>query len=173
MKIKKGFTLIELLVVIAIIGLLSSIVLASLKTARDKAADAAIQQTLAGLKNQAAVFLDTYGSYGDATGAAYDCESAIESGRMYGDDPAIQAQITSAFSAAGADIADGVCFTSVGSAPSWVVAVPRKSNPNTYWCVDSSGNSMCLSGNSCDEESTVFTLPTDGVTPGSCLNSEF
>ena len=43
---KKGFTLIELLVVIAIIGILSSVVLASLNASRTKAVDEAIKTQL-------------------------------------------------------------------------------------------------------------------------------
>jgi len=44
-----GFTLVELLVVIAIIGILSSVAVVNLNSARDKAKQAAIRETLASL----------------------------------------------------------------------------------------------------------------------------
>ena len=54
-KLQQGFTLIELLVVIAIIGILASVVLASLSTARDKGTDAAIQQSVSNIRSQAEI----------------------------------------------------------------------------------------------------------------------
>lgn len=52
----KGFTLIELLVVIAIIGILSSVILASLNSARGKGADAAVKSGMANMRAQAEMY---------------------------------------------------------------------------------------------------------------------
>jgi prepilin-type N-terminal cleavage/methylation domain-containing protein len=61
--VKRGFTLNELLVVVAIIGLLSSIVLASLQTAREKAKIAATAATVRDLKNEIALYISDTGIY--------------------------------------------------------------------------------------------------------------
>jgi len=70
MKKNKGFTLIELLVVIAIIGILASVVLASLSSARDKGKDAAVKSQLASMKAQAELYYSTNETYSGVCGAA-------------------------------------------------------------------------------------------------------
>jgi prepilin-type N-terminal cleavage/methylation domain-containing protein len=54
----RGFTLIELLVVIAIIGILASVVLASLNSARDKGTNAAYRSALNNMRAQAELWYD-------------------------------------------------------------------------------------------------------------------
>ena len=65
MRKNKGFTLIELLVVIAIIGILASVVLASLSSARNKGKDAAVRSQLANMRAQAEIYYSKDESYVD------------------------------------------------------------------------------------------------------------
>jgi len=57
MKFNRGFTLIELMVVVAIVGLLASIILASLNSARTKTKDNAVFSTARGVQAGAVLCL--------------------------------------------------------------------------------------------------------------------
>ncbi len=84
----RGFTLIELLVVIAIIGILSSVVLASLNTARRKSRDA---RRLSDIK-QAQLALEMYF---DSNGNKYP--ATADGAALPGNNTGLQALVTSKF----------------------------------------------------------------------------
>lgn len=77
-KAKVGFTLIELLVVIAIIGVLASIVLASLNSARQKSRDARRITDIKQIQLALELYYDaqTTPQYPDAVAPATGCDSA-------------------------------------------------------------------------------------------------
>jgi len=148
MKSNKGFTLIELLVVIAIIGILSSVVLASLNTARDKGADAAIKGNINGIRAQAELYYDSNGN-------KYNTSSSTECISTTGvfSDGNIKAAMSSAKNAYGGDT-PALCTSSITG---WVVNVPLKT-AGTY-CVDGRGNAT----------STTAISAIGDITDGSCL----
>jgi len=82
MSSKKGFTLIELLVVIAIIGILSSVELASLNSARQKSRDARRVSDIKQVQLALELYYDSCSSYPQtlATTASNGCPSGTTLG---------------------------------------------------------------------------------------------
>ena len=135
----RGFTLIELLVVIAIIGILSSVVLASLNSARNKGGDAAVKANLANIRAQAAIYYDTNNSYVTTAVDSTACTNTL--GGIF-NDTTFAAGVQAAKSAGGGT---ANCAATVGASGAWAVKVNLKSDSASYVCVDSAGVSATSS----------------------------
>ena len=138
---KKGFTLFELLVVIAIIGILSSVVLASLNTARDKGANAAAKANLNNARAQAELYYDTAKNYTTV------CDSGTSN---------ISALVEAAESSSGNT---AVC---VDLASAWAAEIPLKASEG-YYCADSSGNATTTAASSIAADTDVLCGPGTGL----------
>lgn len=138
-----GFTLIELLVTISIISLLSSVVLSSLRSARDKANDAKTKGQLSNLRQAAALYYDSTGqsTYGapvsGVESAGSGSNATIGAGcatNMFADSSIRPFMLSSNYpSAAGSA---GRCTVTTDRRD---FAVSARLSNGTYWCVDSKG----------------------------------
>ena len=141
---KSGFTLIELLVVVAIIGILATVVLSSLGTARDRAKDASIKSILSNMRAQAELQYD--GDFNDI------CDAGTRFGDMFKDayeKGAVSLTHSLCMDQGGMvrGIAPDGSFDNWGSGSGvdgngnfWAAALPLSTGD--WFCVDSSGSAI-------------------------------
>ncbi|OHA54512.1 MAG: hypothetical protein A2Z62_00525 [Candidatus Terrybacteria bacterium RIFCSPLOWO2_02_42_20] len=164
---RQGFTLIELLVVIAIIGMLSSVVLVSLNSARGKGADVAIKANLSGVRTQAEIVYDNKGCYTNTAAcaaAAFAPAACPNSGvaSVFGES-VIALGINNAKNLSANNLA--ACSSAAGGT-AYAVVVQLKTNPLAAWCVDSNSAAKQVTLSSAVINALIAKINASGV----CLN---
>ncbi len=123
----RGFTLIELLVVIAIIGVVASIILVSIYSAKDRGSNTKIQAQLFGLRGAAEYY---YNANGFNFSNASDCSSG-----MFADSNSKMTDYTSP-----ANYPMGTILECRANNLAYVVQANLVGGG--YWCIDSLGVSI-------------------------------
>jgi len=153
----KGFTLIELLVVIAIIGLLSSILLASFNTVREKTRDARKQADFKNLSTALYMFYyqfghmpNNYSSYGECEGGGKYEQSMQElvDAKLLGSIPKSPGGYPYCYFNYGSGNSVGaIIVTFLESAPYTTTGIPpscRPWGPAQNWCDQSNSRYYCV-----------------------------
>ena len=152
-KYTKGFTLIELLVVIAIIGILASVVLVSLNSARKKGNDTRVIadvnqiRTLLEAGYAAGQYSDLMannnGSYAVNVGNGYS-NALNQAGGQWSNYNLLLTDAT----AQGGGVAVFGTYSSANQPTGYAIYGHLVSNASGYFCIDSTGNTIQVTANS-------------------------
>jgi prepilin-type N-terminal cleavage/methylation domain-containing protein len=164
-KFNKGFTLVELLVVIAIIGILASIIVVSLNSARQNAVQSKIQSEVGQIRNQLEAnylnggYPDLVGGTGNFAATSTNVLDSILSSvlDMQGATTSLGMLNTST-----SDPYNGVqIFTDVESGTPTKYSVYAKTGELGYYCIGSDGQTL--------ENADSNMLPVPVAEFGTCI----
>ena len=148
-KKNKAFTLVELLVVISIIGVLSSIVFASLGSARTKAKDAAIKSSITNMRAQAEILYDSNGCYTNSITPS--CTGSPSANTGITATCALFSPTSYIYNILRDSQMNALCVSATSNSPSTMLKITEGVNratyaisamlntTNTFFCIDSTG----------------------------------